>query len=238
MKKLYFFLVFVFLTSAGFPQKTINDPNAEVRNASGYTAIEVSGGIDLYLSYGEEAVAVSAKDKEDRDLIKTEVKNGVLKIYYERRNGVRFSIKGNKMLKAYVSYKTLKRLSASGGSDVNVDGTIQSDEFKLDISGGSDFNGNLETPEFDVDMSGGSDVYISGKAGTIRINASGGSDFNGYNLVTEICDIDASGGSDIDITVNKELSAEATGASDVSWKGEATVKKVRASGAGSVSHRS
>lgn len=238
MKKLYFFLVFVFLTSAGFPQKIINDPNAEVRNVSGYTAIEVSGGIDLYLSYGEEAVAVSAKDKADRDLITTEVKNGVLKIYYERRNGVRFNIKGNKMLKAYVSYKTLKRLSASGGSDVNVDGTIQSDEFKLDISGGSDFNGNLETPEFDVDMSGGSDVYIRGKAGTIRINASGGSDFNGYNLVTEICDIDASGGSDIDITVNKELSAEATGASDVSWKGKATVKKVRASGAGSVSHRS
>ncbi|MFL5739423.1 MAG: GIN domain-containing protein [Flavisolibacter sp.] len=50
--------------------------------------------------------------------------------------------------------------------------------------------------------------------------------------------MNASGGSDINITVNKELTAEASGASDVYWKGTATVKEVKATGAGSVSHKS
>ncbi|MFL5810265.1 MAG: GIN domain-containing protein, partial [Flavisolibacter sp.] len=77
-----------------------------------------------------------------------------------------------------------------------------------------------------------------GASSDLKVDASGGSDFHGYDLVTETCTVEASGGSDIDITVNKELSAEASGASDVSWKGSATVKKVKASGAGSVSHRS
>jgi hypothetical protein len=238
MKNFFSLLAAVCIITTSFAQKTIHDPNAEVRSVSGFHAIEVSGGIDLYLSNGNEAVAISASDKEVRDHIKTEVKDGVLKIYYEWKKGVKFSIKGNKSMKAYVSFKNLDKLSASGGSDVGVDGTIKSNTLNLDLSGGSDFNGKVDVTNLKVDQSGGSDVNISGTAGSIKIDASGGSDFSGYELVSDVCIINASGGSDIDITVNKELDAEASGASDISWKGSATVKKARASGSGSVSHRS
>ncbi len=71
------------VSAAASAQKTINDANAEKRNVSGYHAIEVSGGIDLYLSQGDESVAVSASETKYRDRIKTEVKDGVLKIWYE-----------------------------------------------------------------------------------------------------------------------------------------------------------
>ena len=238
MKKIISLLSTVLIVTAGFAQKTIHDPNIEVRSASGFHAIEVSSGIDLYLSYGDEAVAVSAKDVDARNRMKTEVKNGVLKIWFDWKDGFKFP-KGNKALKAYVSYKTLERLEASGGSDIHVDGTIKSSQLELEISGGSDFDGKVDIgTKLSISASGGSDVNISGSATNIRIDASGGSDFDGYNLVTDTCDVEASGGSDINITVNKELTAEASGASDVSWKGSATVKKVKASGAGSVSHRS
>jgi hypothetical protein len=239
MKKIFSLLIAGFAFSIGMAQKTINDPNVQVRPASGFHAIEISGGIDLYLSSGDEAVAVSAKDIEARDRIKTEVKNGVLKIYFDWKDGLKLALKGDKKLKAYVSYKTLDGLSASGGSDVHVEGTIRSSELRIDASGGSDFDGRVEiSQKLDISASGGSDVNISGSASNVSIHASGGSDFDGYGLATETCDIDASGGSDINITVNKELSAEASGASDISWKGKATVKKAKASGAGSVSQRS
>jgi hypothetical protein len=238
MKKIISLLTAAFLLVSAYAQKTINDPNAEVRKVSGFSSIEVSSGIKLYVSSGDEAVAVSAKDNETKSRIKTEVKNGVLKIYYEWKKGMNFNLNGNKTLKAYVSYKTLERLSASGGSDVVVDGTIKASGFNLNLSGGSEFKGSVSTENLTANLSGGSDVSISGSAKTIKIDASGGSDFNGYDLVTDNCSIDASGGSDIDITVNNVLDAEASGASDVSWKGSATVKKAKASGAGSVSHRS
>ena len=225
-----------FTLATGFAQKTIHDANAEVRNVSGFHAIEVSGGIDLFLSNGDEVVAVSANDKEARDRIKTEVKDGVLKIYYDWKK-VKFNLKGTS-LKAYVSFKSLNQLSASGGSDVKSESIIKSDKLNLDLSGGSDFNGKVDVGNLTINQSGGSDADLSGTAGTIKIEASGGSDFNGYDLVSDNCAIHASGGSDIEITVNKELSAEASGASDVSWKGKATVKEAKATGAGSVSHRS
>lgn len=238
MKKVFSLLLAACFVATGFAQKTVHDANAESRNISGFHAIEVSGGIDLYLSNGDEAVAVSAKDKEVRDRIITEVKDGVLKIYFDWKKGLKFNWKGGNAMKAYVSFKTLDKLSASGGSDVKMEGTIKSGSLKLNVSGGSDLSAKVEVGSLTLDQSGGSDVDLTGTVTDMKIEASGGSDFSGYDLVCDNCVIHASGGSDVNITVNKEFYAEASGASDVNWKGKAAVKGAHASGAGSVSHRS
>lgn len=237
MKKLFTFLSLLLITSFAYSQKIINDANAEVRTIESFSGISVSSGIDLYLSYGDEAVAISASRSEYKERIKTEVKDGILKLWYEDK-GFSISINGDRKLKAYVSYKTLKSLQASGGSDVMVDGIIKSNDFTLVLSGGSDFKGAVDASTLTVKQSGGSDINISGKATNLVIDASGGSDFNGYNLVTEICDIEARGGSDIEITANKELTAKASGASDIYYKGTPAVKEVKASGASSVKAKS
>ena len=229
MKKLLFSLLLAGLITTASAQKTINDANAEKRNVSGFHAIEVGGGIDLYLSQGEEAVAVSASKNEYRAKIKTEVKNGVLKIWYEWNSNLRFDWSNHK-LKAYVSFKDIDRLEGSGGSDISVDGSIKVAKLAMEVSGGSDFDGKVETGELNIQASGGSDVRISGKADRLTIDASGGSDFKGYDLASDICNVEASGGSDIQVTVNKELSANASGGSDVYYKGTGLIRDLKTSG--------
>lgn len=238
MKKLFLLFCLFGLTVFASAQKVINDPNAEVRTIGSFTGIAVSGGIDLYLSSGDEAVAVSSSKPELTEHIKTEVKNGVLTIGFESKSGININWNENRRLKAYVSCKTLNSLSASGGSDVLIDGIIKSSELRVHLSGGSDFKGKVDVENLRVDQRGGSDVNIAGKAATLSVEASGGSDFNGYDLITEICNLQASGGSDIEITANKELSAQATGASDIHYKGQPNVKEAKASGASSVKARS
>lgn len=237
MKKILFAAFILILSASVHAQKTIHDANAEARNVSGFHAIEVSGGINLYLTNGDEGVAVSAKDKEVRDRIVTEVKDGVLKIYFDWKSGLKLNLRGNS-LKAYVSFKNLDKLYASGGSDVLLEGTVQSNKLDLHLSGGSDFKGRIEAGSLLISQSGGSDCNMSGKVTDLKIEASGGSDFSGYDLIADNCVIQASGGSDVEITANKEFYAEASGASDVRWKGDAEVKGAKASGAGSVSHKS
>ncbi len=237
MKKISLsFLMIAALGSLAFAQKTINDPNAEKRNLTGFHAVEVADGIDLYLSQGEESVAVSASEIKFRDKINTEVKDGVLKIWYGNHNSnININIEfGNRKLKAYVSYKDLDRLSASGGSDVFVDGSIKASTLKVTLSGGSDFEGKVEVSDMKVTASGGSDLKISGSVKNLNIDASGGSDFKGYDLAADICNLEASGGSDIYITINKELTAEASGGSDVYYKGNGSVREVRSSGSSSI----
>lgn len=234
MKKIIALLAVVVSAYASQAQKVINDQNAEARNVGSFNGVAVSSGIDLYLSAGDEAVAVSADKPEQREKIKTEVKNGVLRIYIESKSGINIRFNSGEGPRAYVSYKTLKSLAASGGSDVVVEGELKADKLELGISGGSDFTGKVDVQTLEVAQSGGADVSISGKATNLKVAASGGSDFSGFDLVTEVCELAASGGSDIQVTATKEISAAASGASDITYKGSPKVKGAAASGASSV----
>jgi hypothetical protein len=237
MKKLIFSIFIVFLSGGLRAQNAvINDPNAELRIAKDFHAVEVSNAIDLYLSQSDsEAVAVSAKDIKTRNRMITIVEKGVLKIKLDRE-GWRWN-DGNKKLKAYVSFRTLDRISASGASDVYVNETIRGDRLDLHLSGASDFKGAVKLNELAIDQSGASDVTINGIAGTLTIEASGASDTKGYDLVTDNCSVHASGASGISITVNKELNAHASGASSINYKGEGVIRDIHSSGASNISKK-
>jgi hypothetical protein len=217
--------------------KAINDANAQTRNVKGFHGIRIGGGIDLYLSQGPEAVAVSASKPEYRDKIQTVVENGILKIYLQNTGSHLIWGLSNPKLKAYVSITTIDELKASGGSDVYIDKSIKSDKLVMNLSGGSDFRGQVDIKDLSIDQSGGSDVDISGNVGSLRVDASGGSDLKAYDLVTETCTIEASGGSDAEITVNKELTVDASGGSDVYYKGSGVIRNMKSSGSSSVKKR-
>jgi len=237
MKRISVLAAFSIMTMLSIAQsRVINDKNAQTRDVKGFHGIHVSGGIDLYLSQGTDAVAISANDLDVRDHIKTVVENGILKIYLDNRNGFHWNWHGLKM-RAYVSAQVLDQLNASGGSDITVDGGIKSDKLDVDLSGGSDFKGKLTVNDLSFDQSGGSDVDITGTVTNLTIDASGGSDFAGYDLVTDNCRITASGGSDAHLTINKELSANASGGSDINYKGNGVIKQMKSSGSSSISKR-
>ena len=238
MNRLLFLgLVILLFSRAGAQKAIINDPNVEKRNIGSFSAIKITDGIDLYLSQGEEnALAVSADDKKYRDRIKTSVQNDVLVISFANDH---FRFKpGNKKLVAYVSFKSINRLSASGASDVYVTGPIKGDELALRLSGASDFQGSVQLNKLTIDQSGASDATISGKASSLRVDASGASKMKGYELETTNCFAKASGASDIKITVHKELTATASGASSIFYQGSGVIKEVKSSGASSVNKRS
>ena len=229
-------LAFVLIAGANAQTKEVSDPNAVLRKVTGFQAIKVSHAIDLYLSQSDnETVAVSASKEEYRDRIKTEVDNGVLKIWYDDPH--KWS-RGDKKLKAYISFKTLNKLHAAGASDVRVTGTIKSNELDINMSGASDFDGAIEVNSLTVDLSGASDMTVKGSATTLKVEVSGASELRGYNLQTENCSARASGASDITITVNKELSAHASGASGVHYRGNGVIRDIKTNGASSVNKKS
>ncbi|MBS1660050.1 MAG: DUF2807 domain-containing protein [Bacteroidetes bacterium] len=233
MKQLFVFFVSGLLALNGWAQKTVvHDPNAQVRPLKGYHGIEVSDAIDLYLSQGdEETVVVSARNEEWRDHIVTEVVDGILRIKMDKRR----VNSGMNKLKAYVSFTSLDLLSASGASDIYVDGVISGDGLSIKLNGASSFKGAINVKGLQLDQNGASDARITGAvSGLIKVVCTGASDLKGYDLTVESCDAQASGASDIRITVSKEIKAHASGASSVYYKGEAVVSESHASGASTI----
>ena len=236
MKKILNFLLTIISISSTAQQTIINDKNAEVRNVSGFNAIKISGAMEVYLSQGStEAVAVSASEDKYRDQIKTEVVNGTLKIYYD---GNHISWNKDKMkLKAYVSVKNLNALESSGASQFMISGTLDFETLGLKLSGASELSGTLKITNLRLDLSGASDVKINGNVKNLNIEASGASDVKAYDLTAESCSVKLSGASDVKITVNSEITAHASGASSVKYKGNAVLKESHTSGASSISKK-
>jgi hypothetical protein len=234
MKSLLFIFFSVF-TLQSFAQTIINDKNAEVRHVGSFSAIKVSGGIDVYLSQSDDyALAVSASDEKYRNEIKTEVRHGVLNISYDASA---FRFNSDRKLRAYVSFKTLESLEASGACDFIINGTYEGSSVKIKLSGACDVKGKINFDNLQLDLSGASTVKASGHVQNLKIDASGASDIKNYDLVAENCVGEISGASDVKLTVNKSITVKASGASSFYYKGNPEKKDVNSSGASNISHR-
>jgi hypothetical protein len=195
MKKIQVMLMVMLVSSVLFAQRTINDPNAEPRNLSGFHAIKISNAFTVYISQGnEDAVAISASKAEYKAKIITKVENGVLIIRFDEDKKFWKGWNGDKQkLTAYISIKKIDRLDVSGACDVYFEEGLSAEGLSVDLSGASDIKGKIEAKTLKVDISGASGATISGNAATLDIEASGASDFKGYELVTNYCDARASG---------------------------------------------
>lgn len=240
MKKIQVMLLAMLVSTVLFAQKTINDPNAEPRNLSGFHAIKISNAFTVYISQGnEDGVAISASKAEYKAKIITKVENGILIIRFDDDKKFWKGWNGDKQrLTAYVSIKKIDRLDVSGACDIFFEDGISSEDLNVELSGASDVKGKINAKKLSFNVSGASDATISGNAAELSVDASGASDFKGYELVTNYCTAEASGASSVNITVNKELNAKASGASSVRFKGEGLIRDIKTSGSSNVTRKS
>jgi hypothetical protein len=231
------FLLFSFFSMASIaqPSATINDPGAKMRTLSGsFSAITVSDGITLYLTEGDaESIAVGFSDQKFEERFKTVVEEGVLKIYYDGK-GINWSNNSRRKLKAYVSFKTLQKLTATGGADVIVPVAIHVDDFFMKFTSGTRFTGKVTAKDMEVIQTSGSDIQISGSAQKINIESNSGASFKGYEFSVDYCVAKATSGAGIRISIQKELEAEANSGGAIHYKGNGVIKDININSGGVV----
>jgi hypothetical protein len=226
-----FFAPLVLLAFVSLPA---NAQERETRDLTGFNAVAVGGGIDLFVRQGQPfRVEVAAADGH-LDEIVTEVIDGRLEIRRKRPPG--FLDWGDRGTVSVV-LPALVGLTASGGSDLEAEGTVSGDTLTVVASGGSDVTIAVAVTQLEVTVSGGSDVQLSGSAGSARVQSSGGSDLNASRLMANAAEVDSSGGSDLSIAVRDALVANASGGSDVSYTGKPSSVRVNASGGGDIRQR-
>ena len=203
----------------------------ERRSVSGFNGIDVSGGIDVIIKQDSiESVQVEI-DANLQEYILTRVQNGVLEIHQVNNT----NLNSSNGIKVYVSGKNFKSIEASGACDIIGENKIEStDEISFHASGASKIDLDLKAPKITGELTGASDLRLAGETKDLLINASGASHARCFELMTENADIDLSGASDADVFASVSVKGEASGASNVTYKGSASSVVVKTSGAGSV----
>jgi hypothetical protein len=191
----------------------------ENRPVGSFSGIKISGLAHVYLKKAEtEKVNVEINNKDYNDRLIVEVVNNVLIIRLKQIEG-RDNNFSNLKLKIYVDYKNLNSIETSGVTQVYSENVINADKMDIHNSGVSKAKLNIEAKEINIETSGTSDVTLTGSTGILNTKSSGVSNIKAYDLAAQEVRSETSGASNTYVAAAKSLSAKASGASNVNYKG-------------------
>lgn len=202
----------------------------ENRSAGTFTAVDVSGNIDLYI---KQDSAHSVRVEADENLMEyIIIRTEGDKLIVEPQDG--YNLSGSKDIKVYVSSPVFRRLEASGACDIIGENKITSAEaIDIDLSGASDVKLELKAPKVEAKLSGAGSVELRGETKEFSVSGSGSSDIKCIELMAENVDVHITGAGDAEVFASVKLDVSVSGAGSVKYRGNAMVSK-SISGAGSV----
>ena len=178
-----------------------------------FDEIKISQGLDLYITQSDETSLIVEADENLQDLIKTEVADGVLKIYTTE------NIRRASSKKVMLSVKTISAIKATSGSDVYSENTLKVSNLELTSTSGADIKLDVKTETLDCTSTSGSDIKLSGTTKTFIASATSGSDIDASQLQAETSNVRATSGADISVNTSKALTAKATSGGDIRYSG-------------------
>lgn len=194
-----------------------------------FTKIKVSTGLDLYISQGSKNQITVEADENLQDIIMTEVKDGVLRIYSEK------NIWRAKARKVYVTIETLEALTATSGSDAYAKETLKVNDLKVSATSGADIHISVDANTIETSATSGSDIEVSGVANNHISKATSGASIDAYELRSKNATVKATSGADINIYASESIDAKATSGGDIDFKGDPKKVDKKSSSGGSVS---
>jgi Putative auto-transporter adhesin, head GIN domain len=137
-------------------------------------------------------------------------------------------------LRATVTARRLHSLEGSGSSTVTVTGELPGPDLDVGLSGASSLDAAVRLEAAELDASGASELRLRGSAGTVAATGSGASDLVMDQLQARRATVELSGASQARVWATESLSATASGASQLRFKGSPRFERRSASGGSSI----
>jgi hypothetical protein len=202
------------------------------RSISGFDGVKVSTGIDVYLSQGDkESVSVEA-DENLHEYIKTEVKDGILNVYTDH-----ISIRHADRERVYVSIKNIRSLKTTSAGDIIGETALRTDDIEISASSSGSIKIELYAKKTDLDISSAGDVTINGEGESLRADLSSAGDLKAFDFKVKEADVSVSSAGDASVYATDKLTARASSAGDINYKGDPKYLDAHSSSAGGIHSR-
>jgi hypothetical protein len=209
-----------------------NKVTTEERKTNSFSGIKVSTGIDVFLNQGNEDGTLTVEaDDNLHEYILTEVRDGVLHVFTEA------NIRDAERKRVYVNMREVNSISTSSAGDVIGQTPIKTDRIKLSASSAGDIKLELYADEVDVSISSSGDMTLSGEAEVMDADLSSAGDLNAFELRVREADLSVSSAGNADVNVSERITARASSAGDINYKGNPKYVNAHSSSAGGIHRR-
>ena len=180
----------------------------ENRQVEDFSAVDVGGVFKVEITAGKDFSVNVEADDNLLPLIQTSVNGDTLEISTDEK------LSSKSPILVRVTAPNISEIKASGAAKVSI----------IDI----------KNSELSVELSGASELTATGETGSLNAEISGASVIKARQLSTESAGVDASGASRAYVSASQTLTAEATGASSVTYLGNPENIEKHISGASSI----
>ena len=191
--------------------------------------------------------------KNIADVFETVVENGVLVL--KTKSGV--SNLSYDKLNVYVEMPAVEGINISGSGDISIETMLLGDKLAFDISGSGNISaqkglntkalqfglsgsgsidaGSITTSELSAEITGSGGLNTAGTADKATYSVTGSGDISAKNVKTKTVEARISGSGNISCHADEAIDADASGSGNITYSGNATAVKSKASGSGNVS---
>ena len=221
-------ILFMSCTNGSSIEGNLTVVNQEREINSDFTEIEVSQGINVYITQGANQPLKVELDENLHDLLITKVENNILKIYFSENVGRR------KRSIVHLSMPLITKLTSSNDAEITSQNQLTVQNLIIISSDGGEIELNLIANQIKCKASNDVDVDLTGTANLLIIEASSGSDIKAKKLVAQKIEAKAMSSSDIDLQAILSLKAIASSGSEIKYWGNPKDLKIDKSSGGQV----
>lgn len=200
--------------------RTIDD----MRNPGAFSAIRISGPIDVELKASEREHVTVRFDDNLVSLVETHVTTDATPALEIRlQPGASFRSAGSP--KVIVEFKSISSLAQSGSGDVHAD-AVRGPLMAVSVSGSSDIKiDRLDVDVLGVSIAGSGDFTAAGRAAEQGYSIAGSGDIKTENLVGQTVKVRIAGNGDARVHAEQMLTVSIAGSGDVVYRGTPVIKK-------------
>jgi hypothetical protein len=201
------------------------------RSVGSFTGVKASSGVDIYLTQGDKFSVIVEADENLHEYILTEVKGNILEVYTDA------NIREAERKRVYVTMKEIKSIASSSAGDVIGESPVKTDDLELSASSAGDIKIEVYANTIRVDASSSGDLTLNGEADKLDADLSSAGDLNAYNLKVREAQVSVSSAGDADVYVTEKLTARASSAGDINYKGDPKYIDAHSSSAGGINRK-
>jgi hypothetical protein len=198
-----------------------------------FHGVDVSSGIHAIVSGGKpQSVVADAADPQDLADLRYEVRDGVLKLWYDWNIVDIFGSDRN--ITVTIGTEQLDNLEAAAGASIEAS-ALMGEDIGLEASSGASIKTTaIEGRFYSIESSSGARIETSGFCTTANIEVSSGASVAAKALDCGKVTLEASSGASLEVTAKDSISAEVSSGGHATVYGKPSVDRLETSSGGSV----
>lgn len=200
----------------------------QTRKTGDFNKIEVSRGMNVYITQGEPQKVVVKADENLLEAIETKNEGDVLIIRATQ------NIRSATSKKVFITVPDLEEIEASSGSNIFSETKLVFRDLKVSTSSGSNVTLEINSEKTEFSSSSGSNINLKGTTNSFKAKVSSGSNIKAEELTAENCETKASSGSNIWITAKSDFSGDVSSGANIFVYGNPKNSNTKKSSGGNI----